>query len=523
MRPKWPRLLPVYLVIAVVAAAFGLLPLEETAAVRVAAPVQTLKTNMLIDLPARHIDAEITDSQLGNTTVTQRPAQYASGQVKFTYKCDPTIKCQPGQFVGVPAGAVVATAKNVRYATQTEARFVGPDYTANAPVKAITPGAAANTGSHTITIIEGYPDPVLFTVDNQDPVTGGADPTVTQVIQQSDIDAVQRDLTSRIADKLRAALLGEASGMDFVVDGPPSFKVQMVDHVVGDSAPTFTMRIAGKLGAVAFSESSAQALVRSALQPIVLPGYRLTSEPIETSYQITQPITNGSVAVRVAAGTVAVPTLSTQHLSARLKGLSISDARKELQRQFPESHADIRLQPAPFPFMPAIADHISPTLIVEPANGIYREYTLTGIVPDGMITALIQINLEGWAGGRGPIDVDLYQLTYFQADEARQRIPNGNFEQGFTYWGNSDEAAGMVSLRPSDRGGQLLHMRADRPIRRGWVNSPHFTVTAGATYTVTFAARVSPKSRASGEFALVWGTGGEQWVSSRKIPFAPAW
>ena len=524
MSLRRPHLLPALLIaFTVLVAAFGLVPLEETAAVRIAAPVQRLQTNVLIDLPARHIEAEITDSQVGTTTITQGPAQYASGRVTFTYSCLPTTVCNSTQNASVPAGVVVATAKHVRYATQAEALIGGSGQTASVPIKALTPGAAANIGSHKITIIENYPDPGQFSVDNQDPVTGGADPTVTQVIQQSDIDGVQRDLTARIADKLRATLMGEAPGMDFVVDGPPSFNVH-TDHAAGDSVPNFTMRITGKVGAVTFSESSAQALVRRALQQFVQPGYKLTGEPIQTSYQVTQAITSGSATVRVAAVTVAIPTLSAQQLRTRLKGLSLLDAHNELQRQFPGSRVDISLKPVALPFLPPIADHISPTLVVEPANGIYREYTMTGIVPDGINTALIQIDLEDWAGGKGPIDVDLYQVTYFQADEAQQRVPDGDFAQGIANWGISPVSVLDVSLRPSDRGGQLLHIMAGGPRPSAYVNSLGFTVTAGATYTVTFAARVAPASRASGQFVLIWSNSEQlQEQSRRAIPFTPAW
>ena len=520
-----PRLLFIYLLGAftILVVTFASLPIVETAAVRVAAPLQRLDTSVLINLPARHIDAEIRDSQMGTTTTTQSAAQYASGRVTFTYKCLAAIECKPGPFVGVPAGVVVATAQHIRYATQAEARFDGPGITASAPLKAITPGAAANTGSHTITILENYPDPQVFTVDNKDPVTGGADPTVTQVIQQFDIDAVQRDLTARIADKLHAALMDKAPGMDLVVDGPPSLDVH-TNHVVGDSAESFTMRITGKVGAVAFSESSAQALVRAALQPLVQQGYKLTSEPIQTSYQITEVIINGSVTIRVAASTVAIPTLSAERLRTRLKGRSLLDAHHELQHEYPGSQVDISLKPVAHPFLPLIADHISPTLVVEPANGIYREYTMIGIVPEDITAALIQINLEAWAGGKGPIDVDLYEVTYFQAGEALQRVPNGNFALGIAPWGIAPAVAGMVSLRPSDRGAQLLHMKAAGPTPRAYVNSLSFPVTAGATYKVTFGARVSPASRASGQFVLIWSTAGNFREESRQaIPFAPAW
>jgi hypothetical protein len=367
MDPERPRLLPALLLsgFTVLVAAFASLPMEETATVTITAAPQRLQTNVLINVAAQHIDADITRSRHGTASVINGPAAYASGEVTFTYRCPATIVCKPVPYV--LAGMVVASAEAVRYVTLAPALFTGPGETANAPVAAITPGAAGNTGAHTITIIEHNPDPGQLTVDNHSPITGGADPPMTQVIQQSDIDAVQRDLISTIADELNAALIGKAPGMVFVMDAPPSFDVR-VDHAVGDAVATFTMTITGKAGAVAFSGSSAQALIRSALQPIIHPGYELPRSPIQATYQITQVVTNGSVTVRAAVVTAATPTLSAERLRARLKGLSLVDARYELEREFPGSQIDIRLKPVALPFLPLIAGHISPTLIVGPAS-----------------------------------------------------------------------------------------------------------------------------------------------------------
>ena len=63
-------------------------------------------------------------------------------------------------------------------------------------------------------------------------------------------------------------------------------------------------------------------------------------------------------------------------------------------------------------------------------------------------------------------------------------------------------------------------MAARGSIPNAYFNSNGFPVTAGATYTVRFAARVSPGSRDSGQFVLIWGIP-EQ--CRRTIPFAAAW
>lgn len=168
---------------------------------------------------------------------------------------------------------------------------------------------------------------------------------------------------------------------------------------------------------------------------------------------------------------------------------------------------------------PLVAAPIAFSLTPIEGRGMYSEYTLTGTVPAGITVAGIQIDLEDWAGGKGPINVDLYQVTYRQSGDTRQRVPNGNFAQGLINWGISPAAARVVSLRPSDRGGRMLHILAGGPIAHAYANSLGFSVIPGSTYTVTFAARVAPASRASGQFVLILGAP-EQ--SRRSIAFAPA-
>lgn len=355
-----PRLLSAYLLAAftVLVAAFASLPYIETAAVKVTVPPQRLETNLTLRVTTQHIDAQATESQRGTTSTVAVDAKPASGQVVFTLKCTTALPCQPIEHL--PAGTIVATAKGLTYATDFPAMFVGSG-TATVGVQAVSPGAAGNTAKDTVTVIVSKHQAGM-TVTNPDVIKGGDDPHRAQAIQQLDLDALQAALTAKVTDELAAALQAKAQGMDFVLDGPPMLD-NTTDHAVGDEVPAFTMTITGKLGAVAFSDSAAQSLMRSALEPRVPAGYQLAQDPIQARYQLQPAGENGNA--RIAADAVGVATAkpSQQAFTSKLKGLSLRDAHDQIQHRFPGSQVDIRVKPVALPWLPIIPEHINLTVL----------------------------------------------------------------------------------------------------------------------------------------------------------------
>src|ERR1700738_2470245 len=89
-------LLPAYALsaVVVVTAALGSLVFMETATVKLSVPTSKLTANLVIkggtqghDLVTTSIQADVTDSQQGTTTVGTVPPVFATGQVVFT--CSP--------------------------------------------------------------------------------------------------------------------------------------------------------------------------------------------------------------------------------------------------------------------------------------------------------------------------------------------------------------------------------------------------------------------------------------------------
>lgn len=346
---------------AVVVAASGSVLYSETARVKLSIPPQRLEANVTLtsgDLHTQRIAASVTDSQQGTAGTVQISAVYAAGQVEFT--CS---SCQKYP-LNIPPGTLVSTAKSLAYATETAAIITATVPAAAVAVRATAAGPAWNTDPNTVTTITNSPDSSLH-VTNAAAITGGANARSAQVIQQSDFDSVRNELTARVNNHLQVELTAQAQGLNFIADPQPVLSLSS-DHNVGDETPSFTITIAGKIGAFAFSESEAQKLLRSQLMARVPPNEELTADPIQANLQMLA-ISNGDMVVTEKAVGFVVPKLSQQSVSSQVRGLTPAQAARLLQRKAPGSLVEIQISPAAVPWLPLVAQHISVTIVVEPA------------------------------------------------------------------------------------------------------------------------------------------------------------
>lgn len=151
-------------------------------------------------------------------------------------------------------------------------------------------------------------------------------------------------------------------------------------------------------------------------------------------------------------------------------------------------------------------------------SGVYGEFTVSGVVPDGATRADVGFRVNTECDCSGTSDFTLYDVSYVE-DDGANHIPNPNFSAGLGSWGIWGEA--NARLEASDRdGGSALHVTAT-PAQTAGMNSEEFTVSAGASYTVTFGARVSPESVGSGYFSMIF-LGPATEVSRQQIQLEPA-
>jgi hypothetical protein len=356
--------------VAVVLAAVGSVLYTETATVKLSVPPQRIGVSVTLsggqagaNLQTQPIHAAVTDSQQGSASSVQIAPTYASGRVVF--HCSPACKSSP---LNIPQGTLISTAKSLGYSTQAAATVTSTTDSAPIAVRATAPGKAWNADAGALTTIANSPDGNLH-VTNSAAIAGGADARTAQVIQQSDFDAVRNALTAKINDELAAALKVNAQGLSYIADALPVINITS-DHHVGEETTTFTISMTGTTGAIAFSDSQAQALLRSALQARMSPHEQLTSDPIQTAYGLGPTNAAGDVIVIGKATGYVIPALSPASLRSQIRALTPAQAARSLQNTAPGSLVEIRISPSAVPWLPVVADHISVTVIVEPAAPI---------------------------------------------------------------------------------------------------------------------------------------------------------
>lgn len=359
-----PALLAAYVfsAVAVVAAAVGSLLIMERATVTLSVPTSTIVANRTItggpsgrDLTTTRITASVTDTEQVTTGTVVTPATFATGDVEFT--------CGPCPSSGIPEGTVVATAAGIRYQTLLRGPIASSPGSVSVLVRALVAGKAGNTAANTVTVID--PPIPNVKVQNSKPITGGADAIVAQVIQQSDLDTTRAELSNKVAMDLNASLTAQAGGLDFSPDGQPTLVVTS-DHKVGDHVPTFSMTIVGTLGAVVFSESQADILMRAALNQKIPRGFQLTPDLVQTNYVVQHSGANGDVTIKGSATGVIVPSVTAGELVSKIRGMRVDAARRQLEGVAPGTTVEISVKPA-IPWLPVLRDHISLTIQIQSA------------------------------------------------------------------------------------------------------------------------------------------------------------
>ncbi|HEY8633629.1 MAG TPA: baseplate J/gp47 family protein [Candidatus Dormibacteraeota bacterium] len=363
------QLIRAYILSAVVVliAALGSFMNMETATVKLSVPPQKLVATATLtggqtsgDLKTQHIEATVTEAQGGTASTVLVVPTFATGRVVFS-----CAGCGSSVIVEVQTGTLVTNINSLGYAT-LGAATVTRTRQATVAVRATATGSAWNTGKATITGIDNSPNNNLR-VTNPSAISGGSDVHPAQAIQQTDFDAVRSALALKVTAALGVALKAKAVQMTYIADGPPSLTV-ISDHKVGDQVPTFTMTMTGTIGATAFSDSDARALMSSALAAQVPPGQQLTTDPVDITWEAQQAGPNGAVTVKGSAVGYVAPTVSTNTLRATIRGFNPADARRSLERAVPGSTAEIRISPFEVPWLPLIAEHISITVLVQPAG-----------------------------------------------------------------------------------------------------------------------------------------------------------
>ena len=152
-------------------------------------------------------------------------------------------------------------------------------------------------------------------------------------------------------------------------------------------------------------------------------------------------------------------------------------------------------------------------------SGIRATYNFSGAVPTYATHAVVGFRVNTECGCAGNSSFSLYRVVYDEGQNRTNEVPDPEFSQALQMW--SPWGNGTISVEPSDLGaGNTLMVQAGSD-QIAAINSGSFAVTAGANYTVSFDAKVSPGSLGSGYFTVIFLSSSSE--SDRKeIPLSPA-
>jgi hypothetical protein len=144
--------------------------------------------------------------------------------------------------------------------------------------------------------------------------------------------------------------------------------------------------------------------------------------------------------------------------------------------------------------------------------------TISGMVPTGATQAVLGLRVNVECGCNQDSALAWFAAAY-QEDAGPDLVPNGDLSAGASGWRLGGTAPPIV--QPSELGaGNELAVAATAG-QTTLVNTPVFTVTAGALYEARFAARIPPAAQGSGYFTVVFLDAANHEITRTKVPLRP--
>jgi hypothetical protein len=267
------------------------------------------------------------------------------------------------QAVTIPAGSVVRTEDNLRFATRRAGEVpAGVDETLELPVEAAESGRAGNVDAETIVIAEGRLG-LSLSVINPEPLTGGRE---TPSVQASDADRerAKEQLMENLEEEARAQFTGEMQAGDILFDD--TFAVSQVisevyDPPAGASGTKLTLTMQVEFSTLYAAASDLSQLASLALNASLPTGFGATPDAL-TLRPVTEPILNDDGFTRwtVRAERRIVQQISTAQVTQMIQGTSSRRAQTLLDRSLPlEGAPEIHLSPPWWPWVPIVPFRIS--------------------------------------------------------------------------------------------------------------------------------------------------------------------
>ena len=291
------------------------------------------------------------------------PGVQASGSVQYENRCQAAPPLYNGQ-LQIAEGTVLTSQSGVQFVQQNTVQ-ISSGQTSAASASAAQPGANGNVPAGQITsLANAGPFAACLRVTNPAPFAGGKDDQQQQVVSQADIDKARTQLEQQarqaIAPDLQAKAQPGEKLSDQVVYQAPSFQP---DHKVNDATKAFNATVSLRGDAALYRQGDVNKAMTAELSKRVPAGQQLTSDSVQTSYQVTTGA-DGHLMITGRAAAYIAPKLDLHAIKDQLPGKSKGQAQADLSK-LPVKHAEIHQSPVPFPLLPVLGSRIDLKYVVE--------------------------------------------------------------------------------------------------------------------------------------------------------------
>jgi baseplate J-like protein len=271
----------------------------------------------------------------------------ATGAVEWT-NCDPT------RSYTIPSGTIVKTSGGEQFATG-DGVFLPVAILSGSPpsiscqsrdvaITARSPGTEGNVAAGTITDVPSDYNSVVIRVLNPNPTTGGTH-TESKIVAQKDVDAALATLSKALRDEFTAQLADPRKappgltlfpGTRSMSSGDPTVPP---DSLVGQAAPTFTLKLVATGTATAVDPALVQAVGDQRIRAAVAADKALVKGSVDV--RVGAPHVDGSaVLFPVTARASEVNSPDAGAIRRTVKGMPVDEARERL-RDYGDATVDV--------------------------------------------------------------------------------------------------------------------------------------------------------------------------------------
>jgi hypothetical protein len=296
----------------------------------------------------------------GNNTTAGAQAR---GSVAYQNRCPSVPPVSSGQ-LQIAQGTVLTSQSGVQFVQQDTVQ-VSSGQTATASVSAAQPGANGNVPAGQVSqLANAGPYAACLQVTNPAPLSGGQDNQQQQVVSQADIDKARTQLEQQARQSIVPDLQSKAQPgeklSDQVLYQAPSFQP---DHKVNDAAKTFNATVTLRGDAALYNQSDVNKAMAAELAKRVPSGQQLTSDSVQSQYQVTTG-SDGHLMITGHAAAYVAPKLDLRTIKDQLPGKPTGQAQADLGK-LPVRHAEIHQSPLPLPMLPVLGSRVELKYVVE--------------------------------------------------------------------------------------------------------------------------------------------------------------